>query len=145
VYTSAPLKNDLVVAGPIEVHLTAATSARDTDWWASLSEVDAAGKTTGFVQGIVRARFRDGGAEAKLLAPNAPHAFVLDLWALGNVFQKGRRLRVCVSSSCFPLYDRNLNTGDPNPAEATRMVSAKQTIYHDAARLSYLVLPTLAK
>ncbi len=145
VYTSAPLPADVIVAGPIEIRLTAATSARDTDWWASLMEVDERGKTTGFTQGIVRARFADGGPAAKLLPPNAPHTFTLDLWALGNVFRKGHRLRVAVSSSCFPLYDRNLNTGDPNPADATRMVTAKQTVYHDKARLSYLVLPTLPK
>lgn len=141
-YTTDALQKDVIVAGPIEAHLTAATSARDTDWFVMLQDIRPDGKALNLCQGILRARFRKGFEKAVLLTPNEVAEYTIDLWALGNVFQKGHKIRVLASSSCFPLYERNLNTGDNN-GTTTKMVTAHQTILHDNAHLSYLTLPTL--
>ncbi len=143
-YTTDALEKEVIVAGPIEVHLAASTSARDTDWFAMLQDIGPDGKALNLCQGIIRARFRNGFEKAVLLTPGEIADYTLDLWALGNVFQKGHKIRVIASSSCFPLYDRNLNTGDNN-GTTTKMVIAHQTVLHDDAHLSYLSLPTLAE
>lgn len=144
VYTSGALTNALIVAGPISLHLTAATSAKDTDWYAYLDDIDEKGKSQTLTQGIIRARFRKSFAAPELLTPGETAEYEIDLWATGNVFQKGHRIRVVVASSCFPIYDRNLNTGE-NAADATRMITAHQQVFHDEARVSYLLLPVLPK
>ena len=144
VYTSDVLTGDVAVAGPISLRLTAASSAKDTDWYAYLADVDDKGKSLALVQGIVRARFRKSFAAPEPLAPNETAAYDIDLWAIGNVFKKGHRIRVLVASSCFPMYDRNLNTGEA-AATGTRMVTAHQQVFHDNARASYVLLPVLLK
>ncbi len=144
VYTSEVLKQDVVVAGPISVHLVASTSARDTDWTAALTDVTPDGKSIGFCQGIIRARFRKSFVKPTLLKPHEVAEYTIDLWALGNVFKKGHRIRVLVNSSNFPIYDRNLNTGG-DIATGTKMVVAHQTVYHDNVRASYILLPVLPK
>ena len=143
-YTTDALLKDVVVAGPIELHLAASTSAKDTDWFAMLQDIGPDGRAINLCQGIIRARFRKGFVKPVLLTPNEVADYTIDLWALGNVFQKGHKIRVLASSSCFPLYDRNLNTGDNN-GTTTRMAVASQTILHNNAHPSYLVLPTLAE
>ena len=144
VYTSDVLTQNIAVAGPLSVHLTAATSAKDTDWYAYINDIDDKGKSRNLTQGIIRARFRKSFSAPELLTPGETAEYDLDLWAIGNVFQKGHRIRVVVTSSCFPVYDRNLNTGE-DAATATRMVTAHQQIFHDTARASYLLLPVLPK
>ncbi len=144
VYSSEALSQDVAVAGPISLHLVAATSARDTDWMARLTDVYPDGKSITLCQGVIRARFRKSFAKPTLLRPGEVAEYTLDLWALGNVFKKGHRIQVMVTSSAFPAYDRNLNTGE-DIATGTRIVIAHQTIYHDNARASYLVLPVLPK
>ncbi|HZO87478.1 MAG TPA: CocE/NonD family hydrolase [Chthonomonadaceae bacterium] len=144
VYTSDVLTEDIAVAGPISLHLVASTSAKDTDWVALLTDVYPDGKSIELVQGILRARFRKSFQKPTLLKPGEVADYTLDLWALGNVFKKGHRLRVIVTSSLFPIYDRNLNTGE-DLATGTQMVTAQQTVYHDDARASYLMLPTLPR
>ena len=144
VYTSAILTGNVIVAGPLSVHLTAATSAKDTDWYACLADVDEKGNSQTLAQGIIRARFRKSFAAPQLLTPGETAEYEIDLWATGNVFQKGHRIRLVVSSSCFPMYDRNLNTGE-DAATGTRMITAHQQIFHDSARASYLLLPVLPK
>jgi uncharacterized protein len=141
-YTSAELKQDVTVAGPISLHLVAESSAPDTDWYAMLEDVYPDGRVAGLCKGIVRARFRKSFTTPTLLKPGEVAGYDLDLWALGNVFKKGHRLQVLVSSSFFPVYARNLNTGGDLATE-TKMVTAKQTIYHSAARQSYITLPVL--
>jgi putative CocE/NonD family hydrolase len=142
VYTTPTLQKDVVVAGPISLHLTAASSARDTDWFAYLADVQPNGKSFELCRGILRARFRKSFTSPSLVTPNRPEGYDIDLWALGNVFKKGHKIRVVVTSSCFPIYDRNLNTGE-DIATGVRMVVAHQTIYHDNERASYLTLPVL--
>ena len=144
VYTSDALASDVIVAGPIDLHLAAATSAKDTDWYAYFSDVAPDGKSVPMGQGIIRARFRKSFSKPELLVPNETADYDLALWAIGNVFKKGHKIRVVVTSSCFPLYDRNLNTGE-DIASSTRMVTAHQTLYHNDAHRSYLVLPVLPK
>lgn len=143
-YTSQPMAAALTVAGPISLHLCAASSARDTDWFAALFDVRPDGKVMGLCQGILRARFRASFTHPTLLKPGVPEEYTIDLWALGNVFQKGHRLQVIVTSSCFPTYARNLNTGG-DPATDTKMVIARQTVYHVPGRESYLELPVLER
>jgi putative CocE/NonD family hydrolase len=141
-YMSAALDADVTVAGPISLQLFAETSARDTDWFASLEDVDPYGKSLPLVQGIAQARFRASYSKPTLLKPGEVAGYTIDLWAIGHVFAKGHRIRVTLTSSCFPLYARNLNTGENN-LTTTQTVSAHQAIYHTAARPSYIVLPTL--
>lgn len=143
-YATPVLKEDLVVAGPISLHITAATSGRDTDWFALLEDVYPDGRVAALCKGIVRARFRKSLQTPTLLHPGEIAGYDLDMWALGNVFKKGHRLQVLLTSSCFPTYARNLNTGGDLATE-TAMVKAKQTLYHTADRPSYLLLPVLPK
>ena len=144
VYSSAKLESDVIVAGPISLNITASTSAKDTDWYAYVSDVLPNGKSLALVQGIIRARFRKSFEKPELLTPNETAEYEIDLWSLGHVFQKGHRLRVVITSSCFPIYDRNLNTGE-DIATATRMVKAKQTLFHEMGKESYLTLHVLPK
>lgn len=143
-YTTPVLKADLVVAGPISLHLVASTSVKDTDWFAILEDVYPDGRFAALCQGIIRARFRKSFTTPTLLQSNEVADYNIDLWALGNVFKKGHRLRVMVTSSYFPVYARNLNTGGDLATE-TKMVIAHQTIYHAPGRASYLLLPVLPK
>jgi hypothetical protein len=100
----------------------------------------------GFVQrlcdGMVRARFRKGLSEPKLIEPGQVYAYEIDLWNTCQVFLKGHRIGLEIASSAFPKYDRNLNTGE-NLGTGTRMLVAEQTIYHDAERPSALILPVI--
>jgi len=143
-YSTPPLSKDLIVAGPISLHLVASSSARDTDWVALLQDVYPDGKVAGLCHGIIRARFRKSFKTPSLLAPGQVAAYDLDMWATGNVFKKGHRLQIAVTSSCFPAFARNLNMGGDLATE-TKMVKARQTIIHTAARPSYLLLPVLEK
>jgi putative CocE/NonD family hydrolase len=101
---------------------------------------------TGFAQrlgdGLVRARYRDGFDAERLLEPGQQVEYDIDLWHTAHVFLPGHRLRVEVTSSAFPKYDRNLNTGEPL-ATSTRMETASQTVHHDAARPSHLLCPVV--
>jgi putative CocE/NonD family hydrolase len=141
-YRTPPLSHDVTVAGPISLHIVAGTSARDTDWFAMLEDVYPDGRVAGLCRGIVRARFRKSFAKPALLQPGEVSSYDLDLWATGNVFKKGHRIQLLVTSSFFPVYARNLNTGGDIATE-TKMATARQTIYHTAARPSYLLLPVL--
>ena len=144
VYTSGVLKQDVIVAGPLSAHIQAATSAKDTDWFVTVSDVFPDGKSIGLVQGIIRARFHKSFEKPSLVTPYAINGYDIDLWALGNVFQKGHKIRILIASSYFPIYDRNLNTGE-DIATGTRMVKAKQTVFHEPGHESYLLLPVLPK
>ena len=94
--------------------------------------------------GIVRARYRNSTAKAEAIEPGKVYEYTIDLWATSNVFKAGHRIRLAVSSSNFPRFDRNGNTGEPI-ANSTRLVKAQQTIYHDAQHPSALVLPVIPR
>ena len=142
VYTSEPLQEPLQLIGAVQLVLHATSSALDTDFTGKLLDVHPSGFAQRLCDGMVRARFRDGFDEERLLEPGQEVEYAVDLWHTAHVFRTGHRLRVEVASSAFPKYDRNLNTGEPL-ATSTRMVTATQVVHHDAARPSRLVCPVV--
>jgi putative CocE/NonD family hydrolase len=133
------------VTGWVSVELFAASSARDTDFTALLVDVGPDGYARFLTDGIVRARYRKSTAGPPVfLVPGAVEKYKIDLWATSNVFKAGHRMRLYVSSSNFPRFDPNRNTGEPI-ADATGGVKARQAIYHDAARPSALVVPVVPR
>jgi hypothetical protein len=142
VFSTPVLKQDLEVTGYIRLELYASSSATDTDFTALLADVDEAGYARFLTDGIVRARYRNSTEKAEPLEPGKSYKFDMDLWATSNVFKAGHRVRLYVSSSNFPRFNRNLNTGE-STAGATRMLKAQQTVFHDADRPSSLILPVI--
>ncbi|MBI2834428.1 MAG: CocE/NonD family hydrolase [Acidobacteria bacterium] len=140
VFSTGPLDDSMEVTGPIEVKLWAASSAPDTDWTAKLVDVHPNGYAQRVMDGIIRARFRSSYERPSLLEPEKVYEHTIDLWAVSHVFHAGHRVRVEISSSNFPKYSRNLNTGQ-NSATTTAMQVARQTVHHDRARPSHIVLP----
>ncbi|MEX1006440.1 MAG: CocE/NonD family hydrolase [Acidimicrobiia bacterium] len=129
VYTSDVLDRDVEVVGPVAAQLHAATTGVCTDFVVKLCDVHADGRTFNVCDGIVRTTGGDGG-------------WTVDLWAAAIVFRRGHRIRVLVSSSDFPRYERNPNTGE-HPWEATVFEPVRQRVYHDAAHASCVVLPVV--
>src|SRR6266571_2897612 len=111
VYSTPPLERDVEVTGPMTVTLWAATSAPDTDFTAKLVDVCEHGGARNLTDGILRARYRDSKSTPSLVEPGRAYGYTIDLWATSNVFKAGHRIRVEVSSSNFPRFDRNTNTG----------------------------------
>ncbi len=143
-YTTPPMERDLAIAGEASVVLYAATSAVDTDWTARLCTVDPSGRSVNLRAGIVRARFRDSLTEPSLLEPHRVYRYEIDLGPVGAVVPAGHRVRLTVSSSDFPQWDRNLNNGgDLFTGGIADAVVATQTVLHDADHPSCLVLPVL--
>lgn len=144
VYTSDELTEPLEVTGPVRVHLVASTSAPDTDFTAKLVDIEPQGYARNVCDGVVRARFRSSLREPSLVAPGEPVEYEIDLWSTSHVFAPGHRLRLEISSSNFPRYDRNPNTGEPF-GTANNVVVAQQEVFHDAARPSRIMLPVVAR
>jgi putative CocE/NonD family hydrolase len=142
VYSTPPLDCDLEVTGPVHLELFASSSAVDTDFTAKLVDVLPDGTAINLTEGILRARYRDSQATPTLLIPGEVVAFSIDLWATSNVFRAGHRLRLEVSSSNFPRFDRNLNTG-VLAANSAKWTTATNTILHDKAHPTALTLPTV--
>jgi len=142
VYTSEPLAEDLEVTGPVVVKLFAASTAVNTDFTATLSDVHPDGKAVHICEGIRGATFRQSLEDPTLIEPGKIYEYTIDLWETSMVFKKGHRLRVDVSSSNFPRFARNQNTAHPLGTSA-EIVKATQTIYHDAARPSHILLPVI--
>lgn len=142
-YTSEPLAADLHVVGPVTAVLYASSSARDTDWVVRLCDVYPDGRSITVCDGILRARYRDSFEQPALLEPHQVYRFEVDLRATAQTFLTGHQLRVHVTSSDFPRFDRNLNTGGPSGQESSGQI-ATNTVFHDAVRPSHLRLPILA-
>ena len=142
VYTSRPLERDLEVTGPVEVKLFAASSAVDTDWTATLTDVYPDGRAIHICEGIRGATFRESLEHPTPIEPGKIYQYTIGLWETSNVFKRGHRLRVEISSSNFPRYARNQNTGLPLGTSA-ETAKANQTIYHDAEHPSHIVLPVI--
>jgi putative CocE/NonD family hydrolase len=142
-YTSPVLTAPVVVHGDVRVELWASSSAVDTDFTAKLVDVTPAGKAFNLADGIVRARYRHSPRRrSEPLEPGVPTAFSIGLWDLAHTFLPGHRIRIEISSSNFPRFDRNLNTGNEIGRDgAADAVTATQQVFHDAARPSALVLP----
>lgn len=144
VFSTPALTEDIEVTGYIAVELYASTSAVDTDFTALLVDVDESGYARFLTDGIVRARYLESTRQALPITPGKIYKFTIDLWATANVFKAGHRIRLYVSSSNFPRFNRNMNTGEDITA-ATRSVKAEQTIYHDRERPSALILPVIPR
>jgi putative CocE/NonD family hydrolase len=143
-YTSEPLSEPLDVVGPVTLVLHAASSARDTDWHARLVDVHPDGSARFLCHGALRARFRDSLEEPELLEPGMPYCFRFGMDATGNRWLPGHRIRLELTSSWFPRYERNLNTGAPNNfLDSADPVVAAQTVFHEAGRASHLLLPVI--
>jgi putative CocE/NonD family hydrolase len=145
VYTTPPLAADVEVTGPITVTLWAASSAPDTDFVARLVDVQPDGRAINLTDGVIRARARTGIHEPEtLIAPGEVYEYHIDLWATSNLFRAGHAIRLDVTSSNFPRWDRNPNTGAPLGA-GTELVAASQTVLHDAAHPSHVLLPIVPR
>ena len=143
VYTGEELSGPLTVMGPIKVVVYAASDATDTDFTAKLCDVFHNGKSINIADGIVRARFHNGDLDSpELIEPGKVYEYEIDLWYTAYVFQPGHRVRVQISSSNFPRFDRNLNTGG-DIASGTEMREARQKIFHDSERPSRIILPVV--
>ena len=144
VYTSSPLEQDMEVTGRPEVNLFFSTDAPDTDIFLTLSDVHPDGKAILITEGAVRARFRDSFDKPTLLTPNQVYEIKIPLWETSNLFKKGHRIRVHITSSNFPRFNRNLNSGKPPADEGeTDIRTASQAIYHGSRRASSIVLPVI--
>jgi uncharacterized protein len=143
-YTSDPLDTPLEVTGPLSLRLHAATSALDTDFVAKLVDVAPDGTAIILTEGVLRTRFREGYGRELLLQPNDPVELRIDLGATSNVFLPGHRMRVLITSSSFPRFDRNTNTGRPLGVDGPDDLQvAEQTVFHDASRPSRLLVPVV--
>jgi putative CocE/NonD family hydrolase len=142
VYSTAPLDHDLEVTGPVRLEFFAASSAVDTDFAAKLLDVAPDGTAINLTEGILRARYRDSQATPAALVKGQTYLLPIDLWATSNVFRTGHRLRLELSSSNFPRFDRNLNTGEL-AGNSARWVTAKNTIFHDKIHPSALIVPVV--
>jgi putative CocE/NonD family hydrolase len=142
VYSTGPFASDLEVTGPVRLDLYAASSAVDTDFTAKLVDVGPDGFARNLTEGIVRARYRDSQEKAQLLTPAQIYEFTIDLWSTSNVFLEGHALRLEISSSNFPRFDRNLNVAD-SPESGQRFITAQNVIYHDAKHPSALIVPVV--
>lgn len=144
VYTSAPLDQDLELIGDVWVTLHAASTAADTDFTARLCVVDLAGRSTNIQEGIVRARYRESLSDPTPITPGEVYEYRIELGPVGVRIGAGHRLRVDISSSDFPLWDRNLNTGGPFAGEGPSSgIAATQAVLHDRAHPSRITLPVV--
>ncbi len=144
VFTSSPMTSSMEVTGPVSLVLYASSSAVDTDFTAKLVDVAPCGCARNLTDGIIRARYRDSLSEPSFIEPGKVYKYEVDLVATSNVFLPGHSIRLEVSSSNFPRFDRNPNTGG-EPSEEAELKPALQTIVHDAQRPSHLVMPVIPR
>jgi putative CocE/NonD family hydrolase len=144
VYSTPVLTNDMEVTGPVKMELFASSSVVDTDFLAKLVDVWPDGFAQNLTEGIVRARYRDSQEHASLMNPNQIYKFSIDMWATSNVFKKGHRVRLEISSSNFPRFDRNMNNGEDSAA-GRKAIPATNVIYHDAEHPSVLIVPVVGQ
>ena len=144
VYSTPPLERDVEVTGPVSVTLYASTSAADTDFTAKLVDVRPDGYARNLTDGIIRARYRHPRQPAEPIQPDQVYEYTIDLWATSNLFKKGHRIRLEVSSSNFPRFDRNTNTGEAIGSDSS-MVSALQHVHHSREYPSRVTLPVVPR
>jgi len=147
VYTSDPLEKDMEVTGSINAHIYASSSAKDTDFIVKVSDVHPDGYSQNItppLSGVIRARYRESESVPSLLTPGHIYKFTIGLTFTSHVFKKGHRLRVSITSSYFPLIDRNPNTGHPFGTDS-EWICAKQSIFHDDEHPSRIILPVIPR
>jgi uncharacterized protein len=140
VYTTPPLEKDVEVTGPITVTLYASSSATDTDWVAKLDDVYPDGTSMLIELGMQRARYRKSETHPRLIEPGKVYRYTIHVWPTSNLFKAGHRIRLEITSSNFPMWDRNPNTGHAFAQDSVLQV-AEQTILHDEDHPSAVVLP----
>ncbi|MBC6936527.1 MAG: CocE/NonD family hydrolase [Chloroflexi bacterium] len=146
VYSTPVLDRPIEVTGPIQLELFITSSALDTDFTGKLVDVYPDGRALILTEGILRARYHQSMTEPALLEPGTIYKLRLDLWATANVFLPGHRIRLEVSSSNFPRFARNTNTGGDCATEgADQCVAAVNRIFHDSAHPSHLILPIIER
>jgi putative CocE/NonD family hydrolase len=144
VYTSDPLERPLEVTGPLTATLHAATDGADSDFVVKLIDLHPDGRALILAEGVLRCRYRNGFDRVEPVTAGAVEAYTIDLVATANVFLAGHRLRVIVTSSSFPRFDRNSNSGRPFGTDGPDdLRTARQTVFHDAARPSHVLLPVV--
>ena len=145
-FTSEVLTEPLEVTGHVSLTLFASSSAPDTDFTGKLVDVFPDGRAIFLTDGILRARYRNSLAEPEPLTPGEPYELSLDLSITSNVFLPGHRIRLEVSSSNFPRYDRNSNTGGVIADEsASEVTVAVNRVLHGPAYPSRLILPVIRR
>ncbi|MBC8420650.1 MAG: CocE/NonD family hydrolase [Desulfobacterales bacterium] len=144
VYTTEPLEKEVEVTGPVKVRLFAASSATDTDFTAKLVDVFPDGRIYNLLDGIIRARYRNGYEDLSLIKPEEVYEYEIDLWATSNLFFAGHRIGVEISSSNFPRFDRNPNTGELG-RDSSELVAARQTVFHNDQYPSHIILPVIPR
>ena len=140
VYSTPSLEYDLDVTGPVTVNLFASTSTTDTDFWAQLTDVYPNGYSMHLTEGIIRGRYRQSLERQEFLKPGVIYEFNIDLWVISNIFRRGHVVRLDISSSAFPKYDRNPNTGNRFGID-TELKVAQQKIHHTLTHPSQIILP----
>ncbi len=146
-YTSDVLKDDVEIVGPVKIVLFASSSARDTDFCGKLVDVHPNGAAYNVcyaASGLISARFRDSVEKPSLIEPGKVYRYEIELRPTGTIFKEGHRIRVEISSSDFPIFNRNLNTGK-DPYTTTDMVTADQEIFHNPEYPSHIVLPVIER
>ena len=143
-FTTDVLTEDMEITGPISATIWASSDAKDTDFTATLTDLEPDGKAIALCEGIVRARFRNGTENPEMMVPGEIYKFEIDMWNTSNSFIKGHRIRIEISSSNFPRYNRNLNSGNPIASDIDITI-ANQTVYHGSKYPSYVNLPVIPK
>ncbi|MBN1222024.1 MAG: CocE/NonD family hydrolase, partial [Candidatus Aminicenantes bacterium] len=143
-YTSDVLPEDLEITGPLRVKLYISSDVTDTDFFARLVDVHPDGYAMRVADNITKTRFRNTFRKAEPIVPGKVYELDVDLWATSLVFKKGHRIRVEVTSSAFPLFNVNRNTGE-RPGFGTDMKKAQQTVFHDSKYPSHIVLPIIPR
>ena len=143
-YTSEELDRDLEVIGPVEMVLFAASSAKDTDFFVRVCDVYPDGRSIFLTEGVLRARYRNSneGDSTELLEPGEVAEYRIRCYPMANVFERGHRIRLDVTSSSFPRFSRNLNTGE-DVGTGTRIEIAQQTVLHTDVYPSHVLLPVI--
>jgi putative CocE/NonD family hydrolase len=145
-YTTAPLEGPVEVTGPVTVTLYASSSAVDTDFTAKLVDVCPCGCVVNLTDGIIRARYRNGTGRQELMTPGEVYKFEIDCWATSYLFGAGHQIRVEISSSNFPRFDRNPNTGGViATTRREECIVAHQTIHHSQEYPSHITLPIIPR
>ncbi len=139
VYSTRELERDVEVTGPVKLELWAKSSTVDTDFTAKLVDVWPDGFAQNLTEGILRVKYRNSQEKPELMTPGEVYHLAVDLWATSNVFKKGHKIRLEISSSNFPRFDRNLNTGQ----SGARIVTATNAVLHDAQHPTALILPVV--
>jgi putative CocE/NonD family hydrolase len=142
VYSGEVLQRDVEITGKILATLYASSTAIDTDFTAKLVDLFPSGYAQILEEGIIRARYRNSFKNQELIAPGQIYKYAIDLWSISHVFKKGHRIQVEISSSNFPKYDRNPNTGHKFGEDA-ELRRAEQTVYHTNEYPSQIILPTV--